>query len=117
MGRNVSQIKKERRKHVRYQFIYPIVYSTDNHYEQSTCLSENISLGGMLLQLSRPLAMDTILKICLPFSEGPYYLRARVRWLNDENNKVLAGVEFIKDSAVIDSHFQKFISQFSRISR
>jgi len=90
----------ERRRDKRYGLICKVVYSSAKMaYRKIKAFTNDISLGGIGLNLNRPLKQNTslYLKIYPPYSKKPVEATGKVVWQKSKQGDVItmrAGIEF-----------------------
>lgn len=98
---------QERRKHERVSYHAPCRYeisSDENHsaiVESGTSFIKNISLGGMLIEMRRLVAVNSCLdlEVVLPTTAEPIRAEACVIWtrkLEEEGNRHDVGMSFVE---------------------
>jgi len=74
--------------------------------------TRDISAGGVLLEVPKPLAVGTILRIQLHIDDDPVELRGRVVRTFREGKQALAGIEFIRPGEQQKGRITHFLYQY-----
>ena len=101
---------QERRKHERISYHAPCCYeisSDENHsaiLESGTSFIKNISLGGMLIEMMRLVAVNSHLdlEVVVPTAAESIRAEARVIWirkLEEDGNRYDVGISFVAISS------------------
>ena len=100
---------QERRQHERISYRAPCRYeisangNSSGGMESGTSFIKNISLGGLLIELMKSIAVDSRLdlEVVLPTTSRPIRAQARVVWANrleDDGNRYNVGMCFTQIS-------------------
>ena len=85
------------RNYIRHPSDIPIEFETIESVGADSEQLNNISEGGLSFNSSRPLHIDSILRIHFPFGSCGHDMRARVKWCKNINEHFEIGVQFLDE--------------------
>lgn len=88
---------EERRRFKRYPVYCPIQYKCEEHESENPSITLNISEGGALISIRKPIEHDSVVRIEIALDHKCYTLEAKAVHIHPEMEKGLynVGLEFI----------------------